>query len=87
MQQLSTYPADTRRVIGVLQQWQVLLSPCEAMVAEVTLTDVQAVTAGLQEAFGPTVTLEAIIQTLVGQDLREQLEQRRQARETLAWVA
>ncbi len=66
-----------RRLIGVLQQWQVLLAPAYAVsVTEVTLADVQAVTLTLLQTYEPTTTLEAIIQRLVGQDLREQIERR-----------
>jgi hypothetical protein len=75
---------DIRRMIGVLQQWQVLLAPsCALSVTEVTLADVQATMLALQQTFGLTASLETIIQHLVGQDLREQLEQR-QARDHLA---
>lgn len=73
MQHLALYQTETRRMIGVLQQWQVLLSPGRATVAEVTLADVEAVTTFLQETFGASTPLEAIIQQLVAQDLREQL--------------
>ena len=84
----STYQTETRRVIGVLQQWQFLLAElCDTSATEVTLAEVQAVTAGLQETFGASATLETIIQTLVGQDLREQLDQRQPERADLAWVA
>ena len=72
-----TYHTPTRRLIGVLQQWQVLLAPaCAVSVTEVTLADVLAVIEALQQTFGPTAPLEAIIQRLVGQDLREQIERR-----------
>lgn len=87
MHHYAPYHTDTRRTIGVLQQWQVLLAPCDAMAATITLTDIQAVTLALQQAFGATTTLEAIIQQLVGQDVREQLEQRRQTRPALARAA
>jgi hypothetical protein len=71
------YPTETRRLlIGVLQHWQVLLAPTREAVTEVTLADVQAVTADLLHTFGPTTTLETLIQHLVAQDLREQIEQR-----------
>jgi hypothetical protein len=85
MQQHPIYQAtNIRRLIGVLQQWQVLLAPsCALAVTEVTLADVQAVTLALQQTFGLTASLETIIQHLVGQDLREQLEQR-QVRSHLA---
>jgi hypothetical protein len=72
------YPTETRRLIGVLQHWQVLLAPSADAVTEVTLADVQAVTAALLHTFGPTTTLETLIQHLVAQDLREQIEQREQ---------
>jgi hypothetical protein len=87
MQHPCSYQTDTRRIIGVLQQWQILLAPpCAFCVTEVTLADVQAVLEAWKQAFGPTATLEAIIQHLVGQDLREQVEQR-QARNHCAGVA
>lgn len=77
MPYFATYQTETRRTIGVLQQWQVLLSPRCPTATEVTLADVQAVTASLQEAFGVFTSLESIIQQLVSQDLREQIAQRR----------
>jgi len=52
MPYLATYQTKTRRMIGVLQQWQVLLSPRHEQAAVVTLADVEAVTAALQETFG-----------------------------------
>ncbi len=85
MQYLCNYQTDIRRMIGVLQHWQVLLAPaCAASVTEVTLADVLAVIEALQQTFGPTAPLEAIIQQLVEQDLREQVEGRRQVRRELA---
>lgn len=56
---------------------QVLLSLCCTTATEVTLADVQTITASLQEAFGTGTPLETIIQQLVSQDLREQIAQRR----------
>jgi len=79
MQWSCPYQTETRRLIGVLQHWQVLLAPAhdaDAVTTEVTLDDVQAVTAALLHTFGPTTPLETIIQHLVAQDLREQIEQR-----------
>jgi hypothetical protein len=70
------YQTETRRLIGVLQHWQVLLAPSADAVTEVTLADVQAVLATLLNLFEPTTTLETMIQRLVAQDLREQIEQR-----------
>ena len=72
-----------RRLIGVLQHWQVLLASASTPACLITLADVQAVTLTLLQTYEPTTTLEAIIQQLVGQDLREQLE-RRQVRRHLA---
>ena len=60
-------------MIGVMQQCQVLISSGYATVTEVTLADVEAITTGLQETFGASAPLEAIIQRLVAHDLREQL--------------
>jgi hypothetical protein len=77
MPYFATYQTEMRRTIGVLQQWQVLLSPRGATATEVTLADVQAVTASLQEVFGTFTPLETIIQHLVSQDLREQIAQHR----------
>jgi len=74
MPYLATYQTETRRMIGVLQQWQMLLSSCHEQAAEVTLADVEAVTASLQETFGALTPLEAIIQQLVAADLREQID-------------
>jgi hypothetical protein len=72
-----TYHTPTRRLIGVLQQWQVLLAPaCAVSVSEVTLADALAVIEAMQQTFGHSASLETIIQHLVGQDLREQVEQR-----------
>jgi len=71
------YQADPQCVIGILQQWQVLLAPLRdaPTVTTITLSDVQAVILTLQQAFGPAATLETIIQSLVARDLRDQLEQ------------
>lgn len=78
------YPTDLHRTIGVLQHWQLLLAPQnDATATTITLADIQAVTLALQQAFGPQATLEAIIQQLVGQDLRGQVERRRQDRSDL----
>ena len=86
MQYPCNYQTDIRRMIGVLQQWQVLLASCSTPASRITLADVQAATLALQQTFEPTTTLETMIQHLVGQDLREQVEQR-QARNQLASVA
>lgn len=72
------YQTDPQCVIGVLQQWQVLLAPLRdaPTATTITIADVQAVILTLQQTFGPAATLETIIQSLVARDLREQLEQR-----------
>lgn len=84
MQHLALYQTATRRIIGVLQQWQVLLSSSYGTVTEVTLADVEAITTDLQETFGASAPLEAIIQRLVAHDLREQLSQPHQEPTDLA---
>ena len=73
-----SYQTNAQRLIGVLQQWQMLLAPLgDAPTARaITLADVQAVMLALQQTFGHAATLETIIQSLVACDLREQLEQR-----------
>ncbi len=73
------YETDPQCVIGVLQQWQVLLAPLRdaPTVTTITLADAQTVIRTLQQTFGPAATLETIIQSLVARDLRDQLEQRR----------
>lgn len=69
---------DIWRTIGILQQWQVLLAPLSNRSATtITLSEVGAATLALQQAFGATATLETIIQSLVAQDLREQLARRK----------
>jgi hypothetical protein len=87
-----TYPAlrmDIPRFVGVLQHWQVLLAPRGdvATVTTITLADVQRVTITLQHEFGATASLEAIIQTLVAEHLREQVEQRRSSQAAQIAVA
>jgi hypothetical protein len=71
-----TSQTETRRLIGVLQQWQVLLASASTPACLITLADVQEVILALQQTFGPSTTLETMIQHLVGQDLREQIERR-----------
>jgi len=88
MQHYALYQTDTRRIIGMLQQWQALLAlPGDAQAATVTLAEVQNVVLALQHAFGPGATLETIIQQLVAQDLREQLQRRRQTQRDLTSAA
>ena len=87
MQHHALYQTETRHVIGILQQWQVLLSSGDAAAAEVTLAEVQNIVLALQQAFGPAATLETIIQQLVAQDLREQLQRRRQTQRDLTSAA
>jgi hypothetical protein len=74
MAYLATYQTEIRHMIGFLQQWQMLLSPCCEQAAVVTLADVEAVTASLQETFGALTPLETIIQQLVVADLCEQID-------------
>jgi hypothetical protein len=79
---------ETRRLIGVLQQWQLLLASASTPAHLITLADVQAVTLTLLQTFEPTTTLETLIQHLVAQDLREQIERRQaQASKRLAGTA
>jgi len=88
MQHHALYQTETQRIIGVLQHWQALLTPpCDSQTATITLADVQNVVLALQQAFGPGATLETIIQQLVAQDLREQVERRRQTQRELAGAA
>lgn len=76
---LPLYQTNPQRLIGVLQQWQMLLAPLhDAPIATtITLADVQSVMLALQQTFGSATTLETIIQSLVACDLRDQLEHRR----------
>lgn len=76
MAYLATYQTETRRMIGFLQQWQMLLSPCYEQAAVVTLADVEAVMASLQTTFGVLTPLETIIQQLAAADLREQIDRK-----------
>jgi hypothetical protein len=50
--------------------------PLAATVTTITLADVQRVKIARQEQFGPTASFEAMMQTLVVVQLREQGEQR-----------
>lgn len=73
---------DIQRTIGILQQWQMLLAPLSnRSVTTITLADVGAATLALQQACGATATLETIIQSLVVEDLREQLARRKPCNE------
>lgn len=87
MPQCPIYHTDTRRTIGVLQQWQALLAPTHTRATEVTLADMAALMASWQEAFGATTTLETMIQSLVAADLREQVARRRASAYDLACIA
>ncbi len=54
-------------IIGVLQHLQVLLPP------DATLADVAHLVLSMQQDFGSSVSLEQVIQVLVGQHLASQI--------------
>lgn len=71
------YQSDLARTIGVLQQLQVL---CVTQ-GDVSLADVIQVLHDMQQEFGEDSRLEEVIQSLIGQHLRQQLTARRLTRQ------
>lgn len=67
---IPTYRDTSSRCIGVLQQFQKLMSN------EATLEDVAQLIQNLQQEFGTQEELECVIQTLVSRSLEEQLARR-----------
>ena len=81
MSQLSTpvlspcvplYTDDLSRTIGALQHLQVLL----ASRPDATLADVSQLVSAMQQEFGPSESLEQVIQSLVGRHLARQVARR-----------
>ncbi len=70
------YHSNLTRAIGVLQQLQIL---CATQGNDASLADVIGVVHDIQREFGEDSQLENVIQTLVGQHLRQQLITRRPA--------
>ena len=76
------YRCDTERTIGILQQLQRL---CLSQ-GDVSLSDVIEVLQDMQREFGTSSSLEQVIQSLIGQRLREQQARRRSTRSTGEYV-
>lgn len=66
------YTDDLTRLIGVLQQIQVLMVAWN----DPTLADVTRLVLTIQHDFEPEASLEHVIQALVGQHLASQMAQR-----------
>jgi hypothetical protein len=73
---LLSYQGDLRRTVAILQQLQVLIG-YEAAEGDPSLADLLHLLQGAQRDFGRTATLEGVIQTLVAQDLEQQLMARK----------
>lgn len=69
------YADDLTRTIGVLQQIQALMATWN----DPTLADVTRLVLTIQQDFGPGESLEHVIQSLVGRNLRRQVLARRLA--------
>ena len=67
---------DLRRTLAVLQQLQVIVG-YEAATQNPGLRDLVDVVRMVQRAFGRNASLEAVIQTLVAQDIERQLAERK----------
>lgn len=81
--QAPCYLDDTTQVLSILQRLQVLYSDPTS----VSLADIQNVIQGLQQAHGEQATLEAVIQNIVGEQLRQQLRRRQALRKEKVLVA
>ena len=69
------YSSDLERTIGVLQQLQALMAAWN----DPTLADVTRLVLAIQQDFGPGESLEHVIQSLVGRNLKRQILARRLA--------
>jgi len=69
------YADDLTRMIGVLQQIQALMATWN----DPTLADVTRLVLTIQQDFGPGESLEHVIQSLVGRNLKRQVLARRLA--------